>query len=238
MNSEVTDLLASFGSSIEQRIVTDLGGAPSNMHANIAEVNNLAGELTGHVNVYEAGKLDKAACLSIDIMPGARYFNIHIMPQSRYDVPRFLFEGMISAHGSQVSLDVIPDIDMAMNIVALKKQCAGIEAIFNEAKQGDISFEASRQTHMRTFCSPFFLCTFGLPAEQLIAMEAFANRYFDEWLKLYNNAPELDEAEAQQRYARRAHMAKTVVELDPDRNMVVQVYGEQTVQAIEAALMI
>jgi hypothetical protein len=238
MNSDQTDLLASFGSSIEKRIVSDLGGTSSDMHANIAEVKNLAGEKNGHVNVYAADKLDKAACLSIDIMPGARYFNIHIMPQSRYDIPRFLFEGMISTHGSQISTDIIPDIDMGMRIAELKQQFAGIEAIYNEAKQGDITFEASRQTHMRALCSPFFLCTFGLPADQLAAMEALANRYFDEWLKLYENAVELDEAAAQEGYARRAHMAKMVVDLDPDRNMVVQVYGEETVRAIEAALMI
>jgi hypothetical protein len=238
MQMGAENMLATFGNSIEERIKNELGGTPSGKHADVAEIKNLAGETTGHVNVYDADKLDKAACLSIDIMPGARYFNIHVIPESRYNIPRFLLEGMLSTHGSQISTDILPDIDMAMNIIALKEQCVGVEAVFNDAKQGDIVFEPSRQTHMRTFCSPFFLCTFGMPADQMEQMDAIANRYFDEWLKLYNNAVELDQVTADERQARRAHMARMVVELDPDRNMVVQVYGEETVLAIEAAVMI
>ncbi|HJP04989.1 MAG: hypothetical protein CL799_06840 [Chromatiales bacterium] len=235
---DAENLLEAFGNSIEERIKNNLGGVPSDKHADVAEIKNLASEITGHANVYDADKLDKAACLSIDIAPGVRYFNIHIIPESRYNIPRFLLEGMLSTRGSQISTDILPDIDMAMNIVALKEQFVGVEAAFNDAKQGDITFEPSRQTHMRTFCSPFFLCTFGIPADQMEQMDAIANGYFDEWLKLYNNAVELDQATADERQARRAHMAKMVVELDPDRNMVVQVYGEKTIQAIEAALII
>lgn len=234
---DAENAIATFGSTIEERIKTELGATPSDKHADVAEIKNPAGESTGYVRVYDADKLDKAAVLSIDVAPGARYFNIHVMTDTAYNVPRFLFEGMLSTHGCQVSTDMLPDIDMAMNIVALKEQFAGVEAQFAKARESDIKFEPSRQAHMRTFCSPYFLCTFGMQPEQLAQMEDIANCYFDEWLKLYKNANKLDDAAAADRRARREHMAKMVVELDPDRNMVVQVLGEETVQAIEAALM-
>ena len=64
------------------------------------------------------------------------------------------------------------------------------------------------------------------------------HQHFDEWLKIYRSAPEVDAAEAAERQHRREQFAQKIIELDPDRQMIVQVYGEETTQAIENAIML
>ena len=47
----------------------------------------------------------------------------------------------------------------------------------------------------------------------------------------------VDAAAAADRTARRNPMSDVVVALDPDRQMIVQVYGEEVTSAIEQAVM-
>jgi hypothetical protein len=90
---------------------------------------------------------------------------------------------------------------------------------------------------MRAFCSPFFLNVFKATSEQLPRLDAIANHYFDEWLKIFQMAETVDNVAAADRQLRRTHMSDTVIELDPDRQMIVQVYGEAITCAIEQAVM-
>jgi hypothetical protein len=233
----IPELLASFGKSIEDRLVSDLGAAASERFSNLHDIKNLAGDSTGQVRTYEADKLDKACCLSIDVMPGARYFNIHIVPEAKYMIPRFGFEGMISTHGSQVSMDFYPDMDLVMRIQEFADMCGDMTAIYDAVKKSDLPIQASRLMHMRAFCSPYFLNAPGATAEQLPLLEETANRYFDEWLKIYNSAREVDADETADRQKRRSHFSEKIIELDPDRQMIVQVYGEEVTDAIEEAMM-
>ena len=90
---------------------------------------------------------------------------------------------------------------------------------------------------MRAFCSPYFLNVFKATAEQLPEIDALAHRYFDEWKKIFAAAKETNNATADERRKRRTHMSDMVIELDPDRQMIVQVYGEDITSAIERAVM-
>ena len=238
MSADPNELVANFATATEARIVKELGLKQTDRHAEIAAVTDTSGAAKGYVRCYEGKHIYKFAVLSIDVAPGARYFNMHIMPEPAFDMPRFLFEGMCSIHGNQVSTDILFDQDMQINIRELAERCRPFEHIYKEVREGDeLNVEPSRQAHMRALASPYFLCVFSMPADKLAPMEAVANRYLDEWLKLYASAGQLSEAEAADRLKRRNHMADMVIELDPDRNMVVQVLGEDTVQAIERAVM-
>ena len=232
------DFVATFGSSIEERIKTDLHGTLTNEFSDVAEIKNLQGANTGYVRVYTADKLIKACCLSIDVMPGARYFNIHIHPEARYLIPRFGFEGMVSTRGSQVSMDFYTDMDQMMHVRELTEMCANVSSIWDEAKASELDIQPSRFAHMRALASPYFLNSINTTEAQLPQVEAIANRYFDEWLKIYSAPRELNDAEAADRWSRREHFANTVIELDPDRDMIVQVFGEDTTQAIERCVML
>jgi len=229
--------VANFGSSIIERVTDQLGAELSDDFSELHEIKNLAGENTGYVRTYKGGKLIKATHLSINVAPGARYFNIQITPQPQYDVPRFSLEGMVTVQGSQVSMDMFPDTDMYMDIVPLLKQMEGVNAVFEEAKKTDIDFRPSRLPHMRAFCSPYFLNVFKASGEQLPVLEKIANQYFDEWKLIFDAAPEVGPEATAEREKRRKHMADIVIAVDPDRQMIVQVYGEETTSAIESAVM-
>ena len=54
---------------------------------------------------------------------------------------------------------------------------------------------------------------------------------------MYHSAKELDAAETADRQQRRSHFSEKIIELDPDRQMIVQVYGEDVTSAIEDAMM-
>ncbi|MCP4002097.1 MAG: hypothetical protein GY727_14405 [Gammaproteobacteria bacterium] len=231
-------LLAGFGQSIEERIISELGATPSDQFPELEDVKNPAGESTGYVHVFKAEKLDKAACMSINVMPGGRYFNIHIIPQAQYNIPRFNFEGMVTSHGSKISMDLYPDIDVIMDIHKFKELCSGVTSIYDKARKSEITFQPSRYTHMRAFCSPYFLNAPDVAPKNLTILEEIANQYFDVWLNIYHAAELLGAREAEERQLRREHIARTIVEMDPDRDMIVKVYGEEAVCSIEAAMMV
>jgi hypothetical protein len=237
MSSENKDWVASFGTSIIERLGSELGVVQSNEYPELREIRNLAGDNTGFVHSYHAPRLIKATHLSVNVAPGARYFNIHVAPEVQYNVPRYSLEGMVTAHGSQVSMDMYPDVDTFMEIGPLLEQLHGVNAVYEDAKKSAIDFRPSRLPHMRAFCSPFFLNVFRASGEQLPQLDTFANRYFDEWLKIFAAAEQVDEAAAAERQRRRTHMSDMVIALDPDRQMIVQVYGEDVTSAIEHAVM-
>jgi hypothetical protein len=234
-----TTTLELFGKRIEDRIVSELAVEPMPRFEQLLDLKNLNNESTGYIKVFSGERIEKASSLSIDIAPGMRYFNIHIIPDPGFRIPRYLFEGMLTSRGSQVSMDLFPDVDEVMNIDYLKANFTGVQKIYDEARQDQaLPFENSRQMHMRAFASPFFLCIFDAPADALPALEAFAGRYLDEWIALHKDAVAVTPDEAETTRGRRAHMARTLIAEDPDRHRVVQIYGEATTSAIEEANML
>jgi len=232
------DNIQTLGRRIEHRILNEMALTPVERFSKLHDLKNLKGESTGYIKVVTGDRIEKASSLSIDIAPGVRYFNIHIIPEARYRVPRYIFEGMLSPHGSQVSMDVFPDIDSEMDVGYLIKDFGPFTEIYDEAcAEEDITFRPSRYMHMRAFQSPFFLCT-DAPAEVLPRLEDYAERYFDEWQKLLASGSRLSDEESTARRVRRSHIARTIIEQDPDRHMVVSVYGEAVTQSIEEASML
>jgi hypothetical protein len=229
--------VATFGASFIDRLVSELGATRVDEFPELKTIRNLKGDDTGYVHVYTADKLIKATYLSINVAPGMRYFNIHIVPEARFNVPRLSLEGMVTVKGSQISMDVYSDADMFMEIEPLLEQLSGINAAYDDAKKTDIGFFPSRLPHMRAFCSPFFLNAAKATGDQLPELDAIANRYLDEWIQILANAEEVDAAAAADRQRRRTHMSDMVVKLDPDRQMIAQVFGEETTCAIEKAVM-
>ena len=224
--------------AIEERFLASLQARPAKQFADLAQLRDLAGNHTGHIRVYEADRLVKASFLCVDVGPG-RYFNAHIIPDPAYDIPRFVYEGMVTPMGSQISMDLFPDVDASAEVLHLLDLLADAEQVYNEArKDPDYQFVPSRQMHMRAFSSPLFLLACNVEEGQLAGLEHYAHGYFDAWLSLYEKGATVSEEAAAARAARRQHMARTLIDLDPDRHLVVQVYGEPLTQAIEAASML
>ena len=237
MSTESLKLVAGFGSSIIERLIAELGASQTDAFPELSDIRNLQGDSTGYVRVYKAAGIAKATHLSVNVAPGARYFNIQIVPEPQYNVTRYAFEGMVTVQGSQISMDMFPDVDVFMQIQPVLEQMAGVKKVFDEAKQTDIDFRPSRLPHMRAFCSPFFLNAAKATEADLPELDKIANRYFDEWKKIFAAREEVDAAAAADRTARRDHMSDVVIALDPDRQMIVQVYGEEITCAIEKAVM-
>ena len=233
------DVIETFGQTIEDRFISELPVTPVERFDHMLDLKNLKGDSTGYIKVFSGGRLEKGSSLAIQIAPGIRYFNIHIIPKAEYRAPRYIFEGMASTHGSQVSMDLFPDVDKEMDVDWLIKDFAGVTAIYDEAVADDrYAFGPSRYMHMRAFQSPFFLCARNVPEADMPPLEEYAGRYFDEWLKLLDSATEMSDVDAAARRVRRSHLAQTIIREDPDRHMVVSVYGESMTQAIEQASML
>jgi hypothetical protein len=231
--------LATFGQAVEDKLVATLDAKPLAEHADLLDLKNTKGESTGYVRTYSAERMEKLACLSIDIMPGMRYFNIHAIPDHHYLIPRFNFEGMVTTKGSQLSMDLYPDMDVIMNFDYINKHYSGLEKTYQQAKQHKtITPEPSRLPHMRSLCSPYFLLANKVQQDELARMQTWALAYLEQWLKVYQSEGQLDEAGADLRLARRLKIARTIIENDPDRDKVVSTYGEETTAKIEAAAML
>ncbi|HJP38400.1 MAG TPA: hypothetical protein QF499_04605 [Gammaproteobacteria bacterium] len=238
MSDTPTSPIATLGRALEQRMMAELQARPMEQHAQLLDLKNLAGESTGYVKAFTATRLEKGTSVSIDMMPGMRYFNFHLIPDPQYDIPRFLFEGMLTTQGSQVSMDLFPDFDVLANIDTYLEQYAPVAEIYEAARLDDrFVLQPSRMVHMRAFSSPVFLLVFATPENHLPALETYAERYFEVWLNRYENAELLSPQQGAARRQQREKIATTIKRLDPDRHMVVSVYGEETTCLIEAANM-
>ena len=238
MTDAPTSPIATLGQALEQRMMTELEAQPIEQHSQLLDLKNLAGESTGYVKAFTGERLKKGTSVSIDMMPGMRYFNFHLIPDPQYDIPRFLFEGMLMAQGSQVSMYLFPDFDVLADIDTYLEQYAPVAEIYEAARLDDrFVLQPSRMVHMRAFSSPVFLLVFSIPEDHLPAIEAYGERYFDAWLNMYKNGRPLSPEQGAARRQQREKIGKTVKRLDPDRHMVVSVYGEETTCLIEAANM-
>ncbi|MBT8444352.1 MAG: hypothetical protein KJO13_06380, partial [Gammaproteobacteria bacterium] len=190
------DVIQTFGHTIEGRLISELPVTPVERYEHMLDLQNLKGDSTGYIKVYSGGRLEKGSSLSIDIAPGIRYFNIHIIPNAQYRAPRYIFEGMVSTHGSQVSMDLFPDIDKEMDVDWLIRDFGGVTEIYDAALADDrYKFRSSRYMHMRAFQSPFFLCAHNVAEADMPPLEDYANRYFDEWLKLLASASKVSDVD-------------------------------------------
>ncbi len=238
MSKREEEIVQQVAQGIEARIIRELDATPLTQFDDLLDVKNLKGESTGYVKTFTADKLQKGTSVSIDVMPGARYFNIHLIPEPHYNIPRFLFEGMLMGPGSQLSADLFPDIDIPTNIMAYRDQFKNAGVIYERARLDErLDLKPSRLLHMRAYSSPLFLLVLSVPLETALVFEEYAEAYLDEWLAMYRNPVELDEAAVAERRQRRQDMAGVVKALDPDRHMVVTVYGEETTCRIEEANM-
>jgi len=238
MSDTQSSPVCTVGQALEGRIMAELETQPITKYDSLLDLKNLAGESTGYVKAFTGDKLTKGTSVSINMMPGARYFNIHVIPEPQYDIPRFLFEGMLMTGGSQVSMDLFPDIDVVADIDCYLERYAPVGKVYEEARTDDrFLLEPSRLLHMRAFSSPVFLLVFSVAEERLPALEVYAERYFDAWLDMYRNAINLSDVEAGMRQQRREQIGNAIMRLDPDRHMVVKIYGEEVTRLIEAANM-
>lgn len=237
MNPE--QIILTTGMQTEARIVSTLGAAEAKGFDDLRTLRNLKGESTGYTKVWYADRVKKISSMSIDIMPSkARYFNLQIIPDDNLRVPRYVFEGLVMGHSSQVSVDLYPDMDMVENLDWLTSAYAGVNAYYDELRKSDTcQLGMSRLPHMRAFCSPVFALASAVSIDAVPAFEEAAGRYFEFWLEMFQQASVCDPAEASARAERRKLISDATIALDPDRKMVVGVYGEELTQRIETAAM-
>ena len=237
MNPE--QVILTTGMQTEAGVLSALGAVQAKGFEDLLTLQNLKGESTGYTKIWHADRIKKISSMSIDIMPGkARYFNLQVIPNDNLRVPRYVFEGLVMGHSSQVSVDLYPDMDMVTNLDWLTSAYAGVNAYYDELRKSDeFQLGLSRLPHMRTFCSPVFALAPAMSIDTVPAFEEAAGRYFDFWLAMFEGAQECDSAEAAARAERRKLISDATIALDPDRKMVVGVYGEELTQRIESAAM-
>ncbi len=227
-----------FGNYVKEKVTYALDLTPHPDFAHLATLKNLQGEVTGSVEVFSAPDVERVAFLSIDVACGMRYFNMHIIPDATKDLPRFNFEGLVTSKGSQLSLDLYSDKDMLAEYEAMMDQHQGLAGAYDAArKHDDIAWQQSKLPHMRAFCSPYFLLAYGVQGDQLTVFNKAASDYFDHWLALYKNRKPVTLGAEADVINRRKVIKKVMVDADPDRDMVVETYGEEITVAIEAGVM-
>ena len=89
MNDTQTSPVDTVGQSLEARMMSELDAQPLTEFDALLDLKNLAGESTGYVRSFTGERIVKGTSVSINLMPGARYFNIHIIPEPQYDDPAF-----------------------------------------------------------------------------------------------------------------------------------------------------
>ena len=239
MSDSDRETIDKLGDTIWQRFVKETGASQDPSFTHLLDIRTLDGHGGSSCLVFSADKIKKGSLLSISMGPIGRYFNCHLQPKAEYDVPRFVFEGMLRPEGSQVTLDLFPDKDLATCYDWYLDACGSLEPVFKEARSNEsIAWEHSRQMHMRVFLSPLALLAFDVPPDQLMAFESYAHRYFDRWIELLNEAEPIPSDLASVRHERRALMKSIQIANDPDRGAVAKIFGEEVTASVEDATML
>jgi hypothetical protein len=236
---DVSTIISNAGKTVEDKAVRVLNAKFDDSFNDLLELKNLKGENTGYTKVWHGDHGTKIGSMSIDIMPGkARYFNLQITPDNALRAPRYVFEGMVMGHSSQLSVDLYPDTDIVTDLNWVYATYEPINKLFEEIRKGDIfTPSVSRYLHIRSFCSPVFLLAPALSIETVATFEGYAEQYFDSWLAIVTNAESSDAKETLDRKERRDLISRETIARDPDRKMVVGVYGEELTRRIEEAAM-
>jgi hypothetical protein len=227
-----------FGNDLQKTILKSLAAEPHPDFSELKTLRNLAGEDTGYVKVYRNQDVERLSLLSINVAPGMRYINMHIIAKAHMDLPRFNLEGMLTSKGSQLSLDLYSDADPILDYDSLQKRYKGLEDDYERARKNpSIKWQASRLPHMRSFCSPFFLLAYGVAGVDLPDFSKAAEQYFQHWLQLYEQRSTVQSDAAAMIAARRQKLRQVMIASDPDRDMIVATYGAAITEAIEVAVM-
>jgi hypothetical protein len=239
LNPAAETELDSIGQLIEARIQAEVEAVSIERYAELLELTNLNGESTGYCKVFKGDKLAKGSMFSMSIPPVGRYFNIHLIPDARYRIPRFSYEGMLTSRGSQCSIDLYPDKDVVMDLVDFEDQYRGVAKIYAQAQKNElIEWQPAEQAFLRAIFSPFALLSFTIPGAGLGAMEGYADGYFSEWLKMYAAGQENSDAETAYVTERRARMKEVMRARDPNVEGVIAIYGEEKTRAIQDATLL
>jgi hypothetical protein len=239
MSDDTQHLITSTGDKIWNRFVEETRAEQIPEFESLLDIRTVDGHGGSSCKVFEGDRVSKGSMLSISMGPMGRYLTIHLIPSIEYDVPRLVFEGMLSPKGSQVSLDLFPDKDIVMGYEAYIEKYEDLIPVYNEARANrDFVWENSRVPFMRTLFSPFALLAFNVMPEQLPVSEDLGEAYLDHWLKMLKAAKPLNMEEQQIKFHRRIQMKEMMRAGDPDRPGVVAVFGEETTSAIEEASML
>ena len=239
MNDTAKFSLEDVGKRVEERFLESVDATPDPRFDELVNLTTLEGQSTGYCRVYSADRLVKGSMFSMAVPPIGRYFNIHIIPEACYRIPRFVYEGMITSRGSQMTIDLFPDGDIVMDFDNFEEQYQGIGEIYERARADErFDWQPSRLHFMRAFFSPYVLLSFTIQEAELSAMEDYALAYFEEWLKIYSQGIENNKENTEHIAARRERMQTTMKHRDPDLPAVIAVYGEEKTRAIQDATLL
>ena len=241
--AEVTDVQIKIGEcceEIEAQVISRLGLKLLPEYQSLSTINNLQGRATGYARVYRGAVIEKAAFLSLNFMPGMCYFNVHLIPRACYRIPRFSFEGMLTPQGSQISMDLYPDMDIMLNLDYFRSHYKRAADTYTRARfdTPTLVTEPSRMLHMRAFASPFMLLSYGVKESQVADFCCYAQAYLQDWMDLCSASQISSEQEVEDRIRRRDIIMRTIIECDPDRDKVVMLYGDDVTRQIEQATML
>ncbi|WP_299592261.1 hypothetical protein [uncultured Microbulbifer sp.] len=241
--AEVTDAQIQIGEcceEIEAQVISRLGLKPVPEYQSLSSIKNLQGRATGYARVYRGEVIEKAAFLTLNFMPGMCYFNVHLIPRACYRIPRFSFEGMLTPQGSQISMDLYPDMDIMLNLEYFRSHYKRAADTYTRARfdSSALVTEPSRMLHMRAFASPYMLLAYGVKEAQVAEFCGYAQAYLQDWMDLCSASQICSEGEVEDRIRRRELIMRTIIECDPDREKVVMLYGEAVTEQIEQATML
>jgi len=234
---DATEIINGAGKAIEEKLVAAYKAELLDDYADLGELINLKGESTGYTKVWKGEAGEKISSMSIDIMPDkARYINIQVIPDPKFRLPHYVYEGLVMGHMSQMSVDLYPDTDMVANLDWMLENYQPAGTVFDELRK-TMELSISKLTHMRIFSSPMFAMVKTPELEKVMEFEGYAARYADCLFDMQAKAELSAELETHARRERRKLISDSIIALDPDRKMVVGVYGEELTRRIEEATM-
>ena len=118
MTADAQEIINNIGNKVWGMFTEHCNPTPHPDFDHMLDIKMPDGQSAGTCPVVVADKVSKASFLSIAVGPFGRYFNIQLLPDHHYDVPRLVLEGMLSDKKSQISVDMFPDKDIFMDMEA------------------------------------------------------------------------------------------------------------------------
>ncbi|MEV6072461.1 hypothetical protein AB0L82_38465 [Nocardia sp. NPDC052001] len=201
----------------------------------LALTSPISPEPVGRLRVLRGGPIDKVVTVDL-VVPqlGLDSHMIFAFTQSDSAVPHFTLD---SVHGGEyfaMHLDLIPRVDLAVNLEYLDEVFAPLSPLLDQAWDIDGMSQAAIGPRQRAMMSPWMVVC-RASEDAFRALDGTVERYLDHWLSLvHKGVPEVDADLAARDLANRANLFSP--EVDPVWARVSALLGEEQAERVRGEL--
>ncbi len=205
--------------------------------SDLQNIHTLDGREVGRADLWRGEKLQKICIVEMSLGPGMSYTNVLLKPSFSYNIPKFHMNYMTMPDRIAFDVDLYPAVDLVLRQDYIDRYYARLDEIYLKEKQAaHFDWKLSDFSWIRASASPyFFMATTALENQETVSQVALA--YLDAWLEIWASEKEVSDEERKQIAHRMGCITHWLIEREPKRRMLEEIFGKQLTDKLQEAML-